>query len=224
MQELLQSAKLIPDCDLDALWREHYGLMKRLVRHDTDAVSRLEQRLAANSARRERVSESGIRAAHADDVDWAMKVRQAAAEFYASPERPQKASCNRMLKLVGWRKGVGPDKVAYPQFSQELTALVESPWHFYLRRILWELAQPRAREGTSSRLTRRSGVEHHRAVAVLGECHRRGVPSGLKPSTVLATIREWEIDLQWEGPCPDRIFPLAGRSHQQHRSGGCHGK
>jgi hypothetical protein len=47
MCEILDASKRIPGCDIDALWQSHYGLMKRLIRHDPQALPKLEQKLAA---------------------------------------------------------------------------------------------------------------------------------------------------------------------------------
>jgi hypothetical protein len=219
MCEILEASKRIPSCDIDALWQRHYGLMKRLIRHDPQALPKLEQKLAAGGRGDQKLPRR-VRGVHADDNAWAARLRQCAAEFYRSHQFPQRATRNRLLTIVGWKRGGFCDSTAFPALSAALDEFAESAWHFYLRRILWVLAQDYGRGLSSSKVIRRSGVEYHRATVLIEDCRRRGIPDGLTPETIMDTIRSWQIGTQWEGPCPDRVFPPSGRRHQQlHFSG-----
>ncbi|CAG9228549.1 TnsD domain-containing protein [Paraburkholderia tropica] len=219
MATLLDASRQIPGCDVDALWQRHYGLMKRLVRRDPQALSRLEKVIASRDLC-ERIRPGKKRSAHAEDDALAESLRRSSVEFFESPQRPQKGTRNRLLMSIGWRRGALADPIAFPALSSALEEFAESAWHFYLRRLLWAFSQRSGGALNFCEIKGLSGIEYHRLTVLLEDVRRRGVPDGLTSSGIMDTIRLWRIGFQWEGPCPDRIFPPAGRRHQQLRSSG----
>ncbi|MBA9859206.1 hypothetical protein GNZ10_16880 [Ralstonia sp. 3N] len=205
MQDVIDASKKIPNCDLDALWREHYGLMKRLVRQDPGALLRLQPHIERDTGRRPKPIARAPLDAHPDDALWTERLRQSVSSFYNGSERPQHGNRSRLLKRIGWaRHDVALPK--FPQLDLALEAACESVWHSYIRKILWMLVQPSARTWTRSQIIIPSGVEWHRASVLVDYCEKRGIPRNATSSSVMTILRDWQIDLKWEGPCPERVF------------------
>lgn len=220
MQQVVDASKAIPNCDLDALWREHYGLMKRLVRQDHGALHKLQQELVRNVARKSKPARRAGPGPHPDDAAWAEKLRQSVPSFYNGPGYPQQGTRTRLLKRIGWKRNYTLDLPGFPQLRLALEAACESSWHFYTRRILWALTQPSARTLAPSQICNSSGVEWHKARALMDYCLQKGIPRNAGPSSLMTILRDWQIDLSWAGPCPERVFAKAGRDYQRRTRDG----
>ncbi|MGA3951967.1 TniQ family protein [Ralstonia nicotianae] len=220
MEQVVDASKAIPNCDLDALWREHYGLMKRLVRQNPTALDELQRKLEQNIGRKSKPAKRSVLGPHPDDALWAEKLEQSVPSFYAGPEYPQQGTRNRLLRRIGWKRNSSLDMPAFPQLRSVLDTACESPWHFYIRRILWALTQSAARTWAPSQIGKSAGVEWHKARALIDYCLQKGVPRNADPSSVMTILRDWQIDRNWEGPCPDRVFAKAGRDYQRRTRDG----
>ncbi|WP_240647951.1 hypothetical protein [Pararobbsia silviterrae] len=220
MLQVIDASNGIANCDLDALWREHYGLLKRLIRQDPDALTKLESALDRNRGRKTNAAEIATVDAHPDDASWAERLRQSVPGFYDSAECPQNGTRNRLLRRIGWTRSSTIDLPRFPQLKRVLDAACESPWHFYIRRILWALAQPSAHTWSRGQIRDSSGVEWHKAIVLVDYCAQRGLPKTANSTSVMAILQDWQIDLNWEGPCPERVFASAGRNYRPRKHDG----
>ncbi|MCC8402058.1 hypothetical protein LJ655_09165 [Paraburkholderia sp. MMS20-SJTN17] len=211
-QTVLEAAKQMEVKTLDALWQAHYGIMKRLLKRDAEALPKLEKALRRLSSKIKPGSATRRANAKPDDDVWAEKLKSVTTEFYQSEARPVRASRSQLLQLAGWRHKSIVNTDAYPELSAELEKSVESAWHFYIRRVLWARRQPLAGTWSADELRNQSGVEWHRCKELVQFCAAREVTATKHPASIMETLADWGIDRQWLGPCPGRIFPMRGRA------------
>ncbi|WP_081785323.1 TnsD family Tn7-like transposition protein [Ralstonia sp. UNC404CL21Col] len=217
--QVVAASKAIPNCDLDTLWREHYGLMKRLVRQNPGALDDLRKELERGSQRDYKSSGDTTPNSHPNDAFWAKELMQFAPRFYNGAEYPERGTRQLLLRRIGWKHNPTSDLPRFPLLRKELAAACESPWHFYIRRILWALTQPSARAWSRSKVCKISGVEVRKGQVLMDYCALKVVPEVAGPSDVMRILRDWQIGLSWEGPCPERVFSSVGRGYQRRTHG-----
>ena len=210
LRELAVRARDIPDCTIEDLWKSHYGLMKRLVSLDLEAITLLRRKLQqlkpkpAGPAKVPRRSEK--------DGERARSVMATAAALYASVAKPEKITINRLAKEAGWNS-TALNQHAFPATLRALEEYAESNWHFYARRILWaKLTHKRA---AISVVRARSGVEYHRSLVLMHFFQDVDLSLPYDAETVTQLLAERGIQRDWAGPCPERGFPPAGRRYYE---------
>jgi len=208
LRELTFHARDIPDCSIEDLWKSHYGLMKRLVSLDLEAITLLRRKLQqvkpkpADPAKVPRRSEK--------DGERARSVMSTAAALYASAAKPEKVTINRLAKEAGW-SATALNPHAFPATLRALEEYAESNWHFYARRILWaKLTHKRA---AISVIRARSGVEYHRSLVLMDFFQDVDLSVSYDAETIMRLLAERGIQRDWSGPCPEREFPPAGRRY-----------
>lgn len=208
LRELAVRAHDIPNCSIEDLWKSHYGLMKRLVSLDLEAITRLKRKLQqlkpkpAGPAKVPHKSEK--------DGERARSVMATAAALYASVAKPEKITINRLVKEAGWNPAA-LNQHAFPATLRALEEYAESNWHFYARRILWaKLTHKRA---AISVVRERSGVEYHRSLVLMHFFQDVDLSLSYDAETITRLLAERGIQRDWPGPCPEREFPPAGRRY-----------
>lgn len=208
LRELVVHARDIPDCSIEDLWKSHYGLMKRLVSLDLEAITLLRRKLQqvkhkpADPAKVPRRSEK--------DGERARSVMSTAAALYASAAKPEKVTINRLAKEAGWNaSALNPH--AFPATLRALEEYAESNWHFYARRVLW--AKLMHKRAAISVIRARSGVEYHRCLVLMDFFQDVDLSISYGAETITRLLAERGIQRDWPGPCPEREFPLAGRRY-----------
>lgn len=201
------------------LWVCKSGAMKRLVKLAPDAVKKLESRLTRAAAASKKGGKPRLTAPPEkleDDHKWASAILATAMDLYGREERPRRIAANTLLVNTSYHpKGTKlPTPDLYPVTHAALKSQQESQWHFYARRILWTLQRLNDPDIPGSIIVRIAGLEYHKGLAVL-ECFKdcpRGVGASIELVNEILTRKD--ISRTWLGPCPERVFPKAGRAHQ----------
>lgn len=213
LRELTVRAREVPDCSLENLWEAHYGLMKRLVSLDPTTVDVLRRRLQQQKPKP--AVPTRVPRKSPKDRERARSIAAIAAALYASVDKPEKVTINRLVKGVGWYPST-LDPHAFPATLRALKEYSESNWYFYARRIVWaKLLQKHAAMSVVRVL---SGVEHHRASVLMHFFRDVDVSRPLDAGTITALLAERGIYRDWAGPCPEREFPPAGRRYYVAKS------
>jgi hypothetical protein len=127
LRELTDRARDIPDCSIEDLWKSNYGLMKRLVSLDLDAIAVLRRKLQQLKPRP--VGPTKIPRRSEKDGERARSVMATAAALYASVGKPEKVTMNRLAKDTGWNPAA-VNQYAFPETLRALEECAESNWHF----------------------------------------------------------------------------------------------
>lgn len=208
LRELADRARNIPDCSIEDLWKLHYGLMKRLVSLDLEAISLLRRKLQQLKPRP--VGPTEVPRKSEKDGERARSVMTTAAALYASVRKPEKVTINRLAKETGWNPAA-LDQHAFPETLRALEESAESNWHFYARRILW--AKLAHKHAAISVVRARSGVEYHRSLVLMHLFQDVDLSVSYDAETIMRLLAERGIQRDWPGPCPEREFPPAGRRY-----------
>lgn len=208
LRELIDRARDIPNCSIEDLWKSHYGMMKRLVSLDLEAVTLLRRKLQQLKPRP--VGPARVPHKSEKDGDRARSIRATAAALYASVGKPEKVTINRLAKDTGWNP-TALSQYAFPETLQALEECAESKWHFYARRILW--AKLAHKHAAISIARARSGVEYHRSLVLMDFFQDVDLSASYDAETIPRLLAEHGIQRDWPGPCPAREFPPAGRKY-----------
>lgn len=208
LRELTERARDIPNCSVEDLWKSHYGLMKRLVSLDLEAITQLRQKLQHLKPRP--VGPTKIPRRSEKDSERARSVMATAAALYASVGKPEKVTINRLAKDTGWSP-TGLNQYAFPETLRALEDCAESNWHFYARRILW--AKLAHKHAAISVVRLRAGVEYHRSLVLMQLFQDVDLSVTYDAETITRLLAERGIHRDWPGPCPEREFPPAGRRY-----------
>jgi len=208
LREITDRARDIPDCSIEDLWKSHYGLMKRLVSLDLEAITKLRRKLQHLKPR----PVGPIKVPHRSEKDGerARSVMATAAALYASVGKPEKVTINRLAKDTGWSPTT-LNQYAFPETLRALEDCAESNWHFYARRILW--AKLAHKHAAISVVRARSGVEYHRSLVLMQLFQDVDLSVSYDAETITRLLAERGIQRDWPGPCPEREFPPAGRRY-----------
>jgi hypothetical protein len=212
-RKLLRAARSIGNCSVEDLWRKHYGLMKQLTKLDASAIVRLKAQLASikPSTQQKKIRSISV---HPEDDARACKVREAAEELYASSDKPERVSANRLSRRIGWNV-VCLNKSQFPATRRAVEDLMESNWFFYARRIVWAMLYLPG--GSNAAIRAASGIEHHRAFALITHFRDIDTSTLLVKGTVALLLKQHGVERNWAGPCPDRKFPPSGRAFYRER-------
>jgi hypothetical protein len=206
MRDLIDHARIIPNCSIEDLWAANYGMMKRLVAINADAILELRKRLK----RLRQMPEKQRKLPNLSEKDGkrSQAIRELAQALYESVDKPERVNLNRLASGVGINPYcLNPEH--YPQTALAFKDSTESNWHFYARRILWTMLANKHCSYSSTKLL--SGVEHYRALVLLEFFRDVDTSVQLKKGTVASLLAAHSIDQNLVGPCPDRDFPPAGR-------------
>jgi hypothetical protein len=209
---LINRARGIPQCSVEDLWKSKYGVMKRLVSLDPDAIDDLRRKLK-NIKPKPPISKNEPSISQKDD-ELARTIREKAATWYSSAEKPERVTINRLIRDLGWNP-YARSPYTFPQAKQALEESTESNWHFYARRIIW--AKLSYRYASDAVIKHKSGTEHHRGVVLMTFFQDVELSTPLLPGTITALLTERGIHRDWTGPCPEREFPPAGRRFYQNK-------
>jgi len=208
LRELTDRARDIPDCSIEDLWKSNYGLMKRLVSLDLDAIAVLRRKLQQLKPRP--VGPTKIPRRSEKDGERARSVMATAAALYASVGKPEKVTMNRLAKDTGWNPAA-VNQYAFPETLRALEECAESNWHFYARRILW--AKLAHKHAPISVVRVRSGVEYHRSLVLMHFFQDVDLSVSYDAEAIARLLAERGIQRDWPGPCPEREFPPASRRY-----------
>lgn len=208
MRELTNRARDIPSCSIEDLWKSHYGLMKRLVSLDLEAITLLRRKLQQLKPRK--VAPKKVPHRSEKDGERAGAVMATAAALYASVGKPERVTINRLAKDTGWNPSA-LSEYAFPETLRAFEECVESSWHFYARRILW--SKLTYKQAPISTIRARSGVEYHRSLVLMNFFQDVDLSVSYDAETITQLLAERGIQRDWPGPCPDREFPPAGRRY-----------
>jgi hypothetical protein len=210
---LLHAAKGIAKCTVEDLWHSNFGSMKQLTRLDPQAVLRLREQLKILKPRAGPARSLSVQP-HPDDDARARKFQQAAEMMYVSTDKPERVSGNRLRHAVGWNP-YAANRDRFPLAVHAFEEQIESNWHFYARRIVWAMFY--LRHGSMDAIRKLSGVEYHRSLVLMEFFRDIDISAPLSKGTVVKLLQQYGIDRHWDGPCPDREFPPAGRGYYENR-------
>lgn len=208
LRELAVHARDIPGCSIEDLWKSHYGLMKRLVSLDLEAITLLRRKL--QQVKPKPTGPAKVPRRSEKDGERARSVMSTAAALYASVAKPEKITINRLAKEAGWN-ATALNPHAFPATLRALEEYAESNWHFYARRILW--AKLTHKHAAISVVRARSGVEYHRSLVLMNFFQDVDLSASYAAETITRLLAERRIQRDWLGPCPEREFPPAGREY-----------
>ncbi|KVD97052.1 hypothetical protein WI90_33630 [Burkholderia ubonensis] len=201
-----------PRYTLEDLWARYRGTLARLLKWDARAFEQV--KALAQKPRHLQHTSTRIVTPHPRDEEFADRLRQAALRLYASTVRPAKISkstIGRAAKLAH----IAYARSAYPRSTRVLEEFVESQWHFYARRYVWAFAHASTANVSASRLLEDAGVWYYKFIELDAYFRKRPLPpvGRLRDGQIVALLREYGIDLKWEGPCPDKTFMKSGRAY-----------
>lgn len=209
MGRLVQKAK---ECglDIDGLWKEEYGAMKKLVKSHPEGVKTIAARLVLAK----RLPSNGVQFGEGKDqldAKRAAAIRAAGEHLYRQPGKPKKISMNVLMRHASLRSYGWPTTTDFPQTRAACEAWKESTWHFFARRVLWTLAQFPEGTASVSKIADASGLEYHKVFAVADYFMSAGYRVTAEPFA--DQLKRLEIPRDWPGPCPDRKFYATGRRY-----------
>ncbi|KVM75095.1 hypothetical protein WJ60_05255 [Burkholderia ubonensis] len=201
-----------PRYTLEDLWTRYRGTLARLLKRDANAFEQI--KALAQKPRHLQHASTRVVSPHSRDEEFAERLRQAALRLYASTDRPTKISksaIGRAAKLAH----IACANSAYPGSTRVLGEFVESQWHFYARRYVWALAHAPTANVSTSRLLEVAGVWYYKFIELDAYFRKRALPlvGRLREGQIVAILREYSIDLKWEGPCPDKALMSSGRAY-----------
>ncbi|HJV74891.1 MAG TPA: TniQ family protein [Noviherbaspirillum sp.] len=213
-RKLLRAAREMGICTIESLWRKKFGVLKQLTTLEPIALARLTEQLKAIKPGNRPAPNRPVRP-HPEDEARARKVREAAEKLYASIDKPERVSANRLSRAVGWNL-VSLNKDRFPATRSAVEEQMESNWYFYARRIVWALLT--LREDSARAIRDLCGVEYYRGKVLIAHFSEIDTSLPLAKGTVVSLLQQRGIDRHWEGPCPAREFPQAGRAFYYGRT------
>jgi hypothetical protein len=212
MRNLMNSARNFPHCSVEDLWKSNYGMMKKLVSLNPDAVDKLRKKLKKIKPKPAKPKNEPT--ISPKDNGLAQAIKEEATNLYSSAEKPEKVTLNLLIKGTDWSPYF-PSNYVFPKTMQAIEESVESKWHFYARRILW--AKLYYKNGSENLIKLKSGVEYHRSAALMEFFRDVDLSTPLQLGTVTKILSERNILLDWLGPCPEREFPPSPRQRYKNR-------
>lgn len=143
------------------------------------------------------------------DHEIACKLRARSADLYSSCEKPKKITANRVILDINWNPYI-QNKYIFPEAMLALKEIPESGWYFYARRIIWAKLSYKCAPDIVVR--HKSGIKTQYAVVLMKFFQDIDLSTPLCPGIVTKLLTDRGIYRDWEGPCPEREFALAGRS------------
>lgn len=215
-REVDELLKQHPEWTKEDLWREHPGLIRKLLRKNADGLDWLDERLKTGSASR-KGGHSSCEPNQSDDVHWVQKFNEAARAEYVSIKFPTKATCNHIMRSAGWKQPNKPDSLKFPLARKTLEDLAETKWHYYARRILWAKLTVGASASSPSSVISPSGIEHNRGIDLL--TYFSTVPSTrlLQADTIIKILEENGIPRNWDGLPSNPKYYVPGRNYVAKR-------
>lgn len=202
-----------PSWKLSDLWLHHKGLMNQLLAEPGNAIDWLNSQLAVVAATVVPDTPLATDVSECKDASWARRFATTAIDLYASTARPIKITRNRLLKKAGWGHRPSPSYETMPLARQQVEEFAESEWHYYARRVLHTKLTVPNPTNAPSRIPDASGVEYHRALALVDYFADVPPTLPLKPGTIIGLLIKRGIQRDWNGPAPTRKFPAQGRRH-----------
>lgn len=206
---------------IEDLWRKQPGVMRKLLRKNTDGLAWLNERLNAKPAtQKSRHSPS----AHdqGNDLHWAKKFIEIATAEYSSIALPTKATCNYLMRKAGWKNTNKPNSRQFPLARKTLESLAESQWHYYARRILWAKLTIGDSATSRSSVILPSGIENHRGKDLLVYFAEVPATRGLKNDSIMQILDARGISKSWEGLSPSPKYYVPGRNYVAKRNASRH--
>lgn len=205
--------------DVQQLWKNHFGAMKRLVKLLPGACKVIDDHLLNVAAKKQQRSLKFLmekEVDHQTDLKWSEAIKLASTEIYQRDQKPARVTMNQLVKAATFSpKGVKlPTQSAFPLTRAATDAHSETIWHFYARRILWALQSLHDPQTADHKIIQLAGLEVYKGRAVLhffSDAVRAEGTSSLKIATIL---EERNIGVDWPGPCPDQSFYSAGRAYR----------
>lgn len=211
-------AKQYGECDIDLLWGEHYGLMKKFVKAEPQSMERLRKWLESRNRKRRVLTTIPFpEQPKNDDARWAGLVRRAAEGFYASSDKPTRCSRSLLLVRAGWKSRSITRPYDYPLLCEELERQIESAWYFYLRRMLWALVRIGEKPAVRASIWYIAKIPWDKLEALLSFVDEKNAWSILLSEPIPKTLQLLGVPLQWAGPQPNRVFCGSGRAYVKRK-------
>jgi len=211
--ERLASIAIADNLGISDLWRDHYGAMKRIAvagsKAGVEALKKAIEQHGSKSAKKRGRSSVKV---HPRDADWAEEIQKAASRLFGDSGRPTRVTFAALVRNAEFRPANWPDAIGFPLTRAACSALQESQWHFYARRVMWAMARHHGKAVARTVITEDAGLEHHRATDV----YHYLVSSAVVPIAPFAKQLEAKgITRDWSGPCPEKAYRKAGRGYQK---------
>lgn len=208
----LVSQAIEHNLNIEGLWKERYGDMKRLMRSQADAGQVIEERLKnrlAKVLRSKRPIRS--RSLNPEDEVWSGKINSAAQKLYASNMKPARVSQNLLLKTASLPRPI--DSLSSPVAHTALLAHSESIWHFYARRLVWNMRSLKGSGATELKATR--GLNPYRMLDIYEHLKRHEDFLCNSEMPICTALEGLGIKPDWVGPCPGKPIRVTGRAYQK---------
>jgi hypothetical protein len=98
-----------------------------------------------------------------------------------------------------------------------LDEMSESQWCFYARRILWAKLTLGAGCRAPARITKLSGIEHHRGKDLLAHFAHVSASQPLQEGTIVEILDKFGIDNHWAGLPEKPEYYVPGRNYLPQR-------
>lgn len=204
-----------PDWTLDDLWNNYRGLLRRLLKSaDKDENLAWLQSLVSQPVQSQRLT---TEPPHANDGLWATRIESSALAHYRSTDLPIKLTRNRLLKMAGWKTPASPDPVKYPATTAKLTALVESTWHYYARRVLWSRILNGGPNVAAYRIVEAVTVEYYRGKDLVARFASMPYNVPMVTGVILEWLERFQIPIHWSGPEKQDHYDAQGRRYTPRR-------
>lgn len=211
--ERLASIAIADNLDINDLWRDHYGAMKRIAVAGSKAgIEALKKAIEQHGTKFAKKRGRSSAKAHPRDADWAEEIQKTASRLFSEAGRPIRVSFAALVRNSEFRPVAWPDTIGFPLTRAACATLQESQWHFYARRVMWAMARHHGKAVARTVITEDAGLEHHRATDV----YHYLVSSAIVPIAPFAKQLEAKgIMRDWSGPCPEKVYRKAGRGYQK---------
>lgn len=213
--QLVGLAKKYSRDEVKNLWKDHLGLMKSFIKENPDGLSWLQANLAPDMSGKPSGEHLSKTEAEQKDLAWAKAFLNTANILYASVEKPVRVTKLQILKQSGWGGANYPNPSKMPLATRQLENAIETEWHYWARRIVWAILTADSPPRSNSSIRIRSGVEHHRAFALIDMFRALPVRQVLSAGWVTQTLESFSIDKRWEGPGSAQTFYRTGRSYER---------
>jgi hypothetical protein len=206
-QSILDYVRLYPDVTIDGLWKNQRRCMGKFLNATPERFHVFRKQLAEDDKTASTVARS---IDESGDAVLAERIQQASDRLYLEGGSPVKVTRNRLLNSIGKKGVLSADK--YPLARNTLDANAETVWHFWARKFLWTKARL-PRDASASSVIVATGSDWKYGLVLNEYFLAVMVPHADSPEALNKTLSSLGIGRRWEGPCPDRVMPVAGRNY-----------
>lgn len=192
------------------IWLKYPGAMKKIVTlGGAKAIDRLKLAIKVypNLPSKRKVDTAVV---HPKDQQWAEAVLATAVRAYNNSGKPVRVTMASLVKETGLFPNNWPDAASLPATRAACEAAAESQWHFYARRALWSMSRYYGKSVSQSLITEDTGLEHHRITDVYKYLTTLEI---VPVAPFVEQLTAKGIHRNWEGPCPDKLYPKVGRGY-----------